>query len=470
MNEIFNNNGYGYVDLGLPSKTLWATCNVGASKPSDYGLYFQWGSVRGFTKGQIGRDKAFSWPTYKWSIDGIDSNFSKYNTADETLDLEDDAANIHMGGDWHMPTPTQIRELINETDNTWTTQDGVNGRLFTSKNNGKSIFIPAAGYAWGGSLYDSGGEADVWSSTLKASNVNYGRHLSFDSYNVNLSNDYRYCGFSVRGVLDGSLGHKHFEPFQKVLIKEWLNSKSLWLPALYSHYNAENNRHYIIGGKWAKNEDIMPYEGNEYKVGKSAKNDRNKVYDSMDLDLPSGTKWATMNVGASKPSDFGLYFQWGDTQGYTSDQVGKDKHFSSNLNDYKFALNSCFAKYVTKGTTLDLEDDAAHVNMGGDWHMPTPSQIKELVDNTINTWTTKDGVNGRLFTSKKDSSKSIFIPAAGFACDGEVLYSGDFGGVWSSVLLRGSADYGQYLGFNSYYVGLCYSSRCYGFSVRGVIG
>ena len=271
MTEIFNNNGYGYVDLGLPSKTLWATMNVGASKPSDYGLYFQWGSVRGFTKGQIGRDKAFSWPTYKWSIDGIDSNFSKYNTAGDTLDLEDDAANIHMGGDWHMPTPTQIRELINETDNTWTTQDGVNGRLFTSKNNGKSIFIPAAGYASGGSLYDSGDEADVWSSTLRASNVDYGRYLSFDSYNVNFLISYRCYGFSVRGVLDESLGHKHFEPFRKVLIKEWLNSKSLWVPAIYSHYDAVYHRHYVIGGKWAEDEHIIPYEGNEYKVGKSAK-------------------------------------------------------------------------------------------------------------------------------------------------------------------------------------------------------
>jgi hypothetical protein len=201
MDKTINSNGFDYVDLGFPSGTKWATMNVGASKPSDFGLYFQWGSVRGFTKGQVGGDKAFSWPTYKWSIDGIDSNFSKYKTTGATLELTDDAANIHMGGDWHMPTPTQIRELINETDNTWTTQDGVNGRLFTSKNNGKSIFIPAAGYASGGSLYDSGVEADVWSSMLKANNVNYGQHLSFDSYNVNLSNDYRYYGFSIRGVI-----------------------------------------------------------------------------------------------------------------------------------------------------------------------------------------------------------------------------------------------------------------------------
>ena len=199
--KCLNSNGFDYVDLNLPNGTLWATMNVGASKPSDAGLYFQWGDTVGYAKDQIGKVKKFNWADYKWSIDGIDSNFSKYNTAGNTLDLEDDAANIHMGGDWHMPTPTQIRELINETDNTWTTKDGVNGRLFTSKKNGKSIFIPAAGYASIGSLSDVGNEADVWSSALKTSNVNYGQHLSFDSYNVNLSNDYRYYGFSVRGVI-----------------------------------------------------------------------------------------------------------------------------------------------------------------------------------------------------------------------------------------------------------------------------
>ena len=154
--KYLNSNGFDYVDLNLPSGTKWATMNVGASKPSDYGLYFQWG---------------------------------------------DDAANIHMGGDWHMPTPDQIRELINETDNTWTTQDGVNGRLFTSKNNGKSIFIPAAGYARNGSLYDVGDSGSVWSSMLSAGNGNYGQSLVFNSGNVYLGS--LNCNFrrSVRGVI-----------------------------------------------------------------------------------------------------------------------------------------------------------------------------------------------------------------------------------------------------------------------------
>lgn len=197
-----NANGYPYIDLGLPSDTLWATCNVGASKPSECGMYFQWGDSNGYTKEQLGKDKMFTWADYKWSIDGSDSNFSKYTKEGSALDLADDAANANMGGDWHMPTPDQINELIENTTSTWTTQDGVNGRLFTSKKNGKSIFIPAAGYASYGSLSDVGNEADVWSSMLSTGSVYGGQHLYFNSGHAGLYGNYgRYYGFSVRGVI-----------------------------------------------------------------------------------------------------------------------------------------------------------------------------------------------------------------------------------------------------------------------------
>ena len=102
--------------------------------------------------------------------------------------------------------------------------------------------------------------------------------------------------------------------------------------------------------------------------------------------------------------------------------------------------------------------------------MTTPTQIQEILDNTTNTWTTQDGVNGRLFTSKKDGTKSIFIPAAGNAWDGSVQDSGDYGGVWSSMLDTDDVSCGQYLGFNSGNVDLYGGSRCNGLSVRGVIG
>ena len=189
------------------------------------------------------------------------------------------------------------------------------------------------------------------------------------------------------------------------------------------------------------------------------------------LDLPSGTLWATMNVGASKPSESGLYFQWGDTKGYTNEQAGKDKQF--NWADYKWNPSGdgeTLTKYANTGVSLELEDDAANANMGGDWHIPTPSQIQELLDNTTSTWSTLDDVNGRLFTSKKDSSKSIFIPAAGDALGSSVYINGRYGNIWSSMLSTYGVNYGQYLYFNSDAIYPFSLFRFNGSSVRGVIG
>ena len=199
-------------------------------------------------------------------------------------------------------------------------------------------------------------------------------------------------------------------------------------------------------------------------------------YDYVDLALPSGTLWSTCNVGASKPSDYGLYFAWGDTQGYTSDQVGNGdgkKKFSPDYSDYKWGTYKNFTKYTVSAAILELEDDAAHVHMGGDWHMPTPQQIQELLDNTTHPWTTQNGVNGRLFTSKTDTSKSIFIPAAGSAWDGSVVDSRSRGCVLSCMTVAKNSMYVQVLDFNSgnaYLNTTNYHNRCSGLSVRGVIG
>ena len=205
MGKGINNNGYDYVDLGLPSGTLWATCNVGASNPSDFGLYFQWGNTKGYSEEQIGignGQKKFFWPDYKWNPSGDSYTFTKYATKGETLELEDDAANVNMGGDWHMPTPEQINELINNTTRKWTALDGVSGRLFTSKTNtSQSIFIPAAGYAWDGSVRSSGDGGGVWSSMLDAGYADGGQSLCFDSGFVVLDYYYRCGGLSVRGVI-----------------------------------------------------------------------------------------------------------------------------------------------------------------------------------------------------------------------------------------------------------------------------
>ena len=201
-NKKISNNGYEYVDLGLPSGTLWATCNVGASSPSDFGLYFQWGDIKGYPKEQVGKDKQFNCDDYKFSIDGSDLNFSKYTKEGAELDFEDDAAHIHMEGDWHMPTPNQFKELINGTTSEWTTQDGVNGRLFTSKKDGtKSIFIPAAGIAWDDTVLDRDRYGKVWLSMLSAYHIGYGQYLYICPGYASLDDYHRSFRFSVRGVI-----------------------------------------------------------------------------------------------------------------------------------------------------------------------------------------------------------------------------------------------------------------------------
>lgn len=187
--------------------------NVGASKASDGGLYFQWGDTQGYTEDQFGVDdgkKYFFWNTYKWSIDISDSNFSKYTNASDKLELEDDAAHVNMGGDWHIPSPDQCQELIDETTTTWTTSDGVSGATFTSKKDkSKSIFIPSAGYARGETV-DSLGEDDgwVWASMLNTNSATYAQFLWVSSKNAILVSDLigphinsRYIGFSIRGVI-----------------------------------------------------------------------------------------------------------------------------------------------------------------------------------------------------------------------------------------------------------------------------
>ena len=207
----WDTNDKPFVDLDLPSGTLWATMNVGASKPSDAGLYFQWGDTKGYTANQIGtgdgqKKFASDWSDYKWYESGStkDANiaFKKYTTTGVILELEDDAAHVNMGGDWHMPTEKQADELFDHTTSKSTTLDGVSGMTFTSTTNGKSIFIPAAGDVYDGSLDDIGDYGYVWLSMLSPSNVRDGQFLSFDSEDdFRVFYGYRSSGFSVRGVL-----------------------------------------------------------------------------------------------------------------------------------------------------------------------------------------------------------------------------------------------------------------------------
>ena len=197
-------DGHEWVDLGLPSGTKWATCNVGADSPEEYGDCFAWGETV---------PKAiYVWSTYKW-CNGSSTTQTKYCTSSAygivdnktTLDLADDAANANWGGSWRIPTKAEQDELrnTNYTTWTWTTQNGVSGRKVTSKVNGNSIFLPAAGYYEGSDRKFSGSTGSYLSSSLNTNDSSCAYHRGFVSDYVysNNSSYYRYIGMSVRPVL-----------------------------------------------------------------------------------------------------------------------------------------------------------------------------------------------------------------------------------------------------------------------------
>ncbi len=204
--DIFN--GYEYVDLGLPSGTLWATKNIGASSITDNGLYFSWGSTTGYTAEQVGVNKNFSWADYELGDGGSsDANMLKYNSTDglKTLEPIDDAATVLMGGEWHIPSSTQVDELLN---NTYVTNanvtdyqgTGVNGRLFTSvADNTKTLFFPYANYYENGSISSFTNYTLLWANNYYVNNRVY--YYAFGSSNVTSYNSDRYYGYSIRGVV-----------------------------------------------------------------------------------------------------------------------------------------------------------------------------------------------------------------------------------------------------------------------------
>ncbi len=194
---------HDWVDLGLPSGTLWATCNVGANSPEEFGHHFAWGETE--------PKDVYDWSTYKW-CNGSDTTITKYCTNSEygyngfvdnktELDLVDDAAYVNWGPSWCMPTFEQQQELYENCSSVWTTKNGVNGRLFTGPN-GNTLFLPAAGGRWDGSLYYVGSYGYYWSRTLYTcfSYSVLAYNLDFTSGYVGCDGDNRIIGFTVRAV------------------------------------------------------------------------------------------------------------------------------------------------------------------------------------------------------------------------------------------------------------------------------
>ncbi len=376
---------YEYVDLGLPSGTLWATYNIGASKPEEVGDYFSWGETE--------NKDYYNWSSYKWCIsnNGCLNLLTKYNlghyyngTIDnlQTLLTQDDVSSAQWGSEWRMPTNDEFQELIDNCKYSWTEYNGVYGAKFTASN-GNSMFLPVGGYYECSTIYDADSRGFYWSSSLANEYEFCALNVFFRSEGVNINIGNRRLGFPVRSV---------------------------------------------------RREKKLPTVNDTTSI----------TYEYVDLGLPSGTLWAAFNVGATKPEEYGDYFAWGETKPKEIYALHTYKwaityhvvNFKRNhLDPYTGWLLKAITKYNRfefdfdgehhyRGpednlTTLQPEDDAATANWGTEWHTPTREEIDELIENCIYSDTIINGVRGSKYTAS--NGNSIFMPAGGYYEDSDYL-------------------------------------------------
>ena len=447
---------YEYVDLGLPSGLKWATHNIGATTAEEYGNYYAWGEV--VTK-----------ETY------TEANSETYGKSMSDISgTEYDAATFNWSGDWRMPTRAEQEELLKNCTWTWTTQNGVNGYKVTSKINGNSIFLSAAGYRDGSLHYNAGSDGYYWGSTPYES---YAYILYFNSRNHQMSSYDRGFGLSVRPVREVVekpnvlASVENYTDFSSIIKTYVSSSAEITERGFYWGTNvepSEADNKVVLENEVGliKNALIDLTPNTTYYVKVYATNEVGTSYSEVvsfttletpveceyvDLGLPSGLKWATHNIGATTPEEYGNYYAWGEV-------LPKNTYTEANSLTYGKSMNDI------SGT----EYDAATVNWGGDWRMPTKTEMQELLDNCTWTWTTQNGVNGYKVTSKLNSNY-IFLPAAGYRAGSSLNSTGVYGFYWSSTPYYDVDGYAYRLDFDSASQGMYNGDRYCGLSVRPVV-
>ena len=561
-------DGYDYVDLGLPSGLKWATCNIGANSPGEYGNYYAWGETT--TKSEYTKENCL---TYFKVMNDISGN------------IQYDAATANWSGNWRMPTKEEIQELIDNCTWELVVRNGIN--VYNVKgSNGNSIFLPKEDY------YNS----NYWSSTPHLTtgtgwilDINYTPDKSFEyryyrgmirpvsggnftgpeeqpiiqeniyietitgeenghayvdlglssglmwaTYNIGANTATEYGDYYAWGEIEtkseytvensltygkqmddisanpqydaatANWGGKWRMPKKsemQELIRDctwtWIiqdgingymvtgpNSNSIFLPAagwlsgVLSHYKG------MYCGYWTSMPDydqesairlLSDYEhvglGNEYTrdFGHSIRPvfDGNFAeptgsingYDYIDLGLPSGLKWATCNVGANNPEDYGNYYAWGETE-------TKPIYHDTTSVTHGLIISELLSQgYIDGNNKLTSQHDAATANWGGTWRLPTKEELEELKNECTWTWTTQGGNNGYKVTGP--NGNHIFLPAAGYRYGSSPYFAGERSYYWSSTPEE-NYDYAYYLYFDSSSRTVDWFIRYYGRSVRPV--
>ena len=452
-------NGHEWVDLGLPSGTKWATCNVGASTPEQYGTYFAWGELLPKDEYNSGNYLAND-----ISLDDISGN------------AEYDVAAARWGGDWRMPAKTELQELRDNCTWTWTELNNVKGYILTGPN-GNNIFLPASGVRDSGNFTDGTcGYTCYCSSTPYNNSVSYNLCFDESSHNVVNNSSPRYYGLTIRPVRDAeaevpftTISAEYFTDIS-VILKIYASSPGVdviergfyWgtnpeLGATDNNVVLDKTTGYITKA-------LVDLEPNTtYYLKAYATNSVGTSYsevvsfttlaesaftDYVDLGLPSGLKWATYNVGASSPEEYGKYYAWGEV-------FPKTEYTQANSETYGVPLTDISG---------NPHYDAATANWGGDWRMPTSSEMQELIDNCTWVWLLQNGTMGYKVTGPNGSS--IFLPAAGYRSGSFFNNAGSHGHYWSSAP-HGSTR-ADYLDFYSNGCNVSDYSRFIGYTVRPV--
>lgn len=562
-----NANGHEWIDLGLPSGTKWATCNVGATTPEDYGKYFAWGETTTKTNYTQANSK-----TFEKSISDI--------TGKKTYDV----ATANWGNSWRIPTKNEFDELKHNCTWQWVTQNGRNGYKVTSKKNNKSIFLPATGYKDGSSLEFTGEYGCYWfgnKSTSDGSNQN-APYILLSSEEISYGEMWRYMGMCIRPIYGGGgasaataattgtdNGHKWVDlglpsgirwatcnigattPGQAGKRYAWGETKT---KASFTQENSKTWRKKLTdiggnpeydaaranwGGNWrmptekefnellqccnfewttqdgkkgykftsTKNNNSIflpatgvPEDGNKLSLvstnafywtstPKSVLTAYHLIFGSydrytgwsdrstggfiravseraeksadvphsgeinghkwVDLGLPSGTKWATCNMGAKSAEICGDEYKWGEVK--TPQEVTS---FRNKTDRKEMTDISGRAKY-----------DAATAKWGATWRIPTKAEMDELLEHCTWEWTNIRGRNGYKVSSKVNGNY-IFLP-----CNGDYTHAGDGGSYWTSTPMPNDDwnIYSYYLSFgNSFKTTVNIDYRYYAHRIRPV--
>ena len=544
-------NGHPYVDIGFRKshidsritpgsaydrKIVFATSNIGADNPEDFGYYFRWGELNGWnivtgTPNQYGQvyilsatqhDNAGNTLSSTWNT----STFSNSYALSGGTSLEDfkgktslqynsavygDAATYNWGGAWVTPDYPAIDALLGKpTDNialssgpvdivignsngsitltySYAEQNGVIGLLIENQTTSKSIFLPAGGFCLNDEVWNAGSYNDMgeyWCSSKGNSNGT-AYYMMYNYNNLFSVTGGVFHGAPIRPVAELSLSDEYVPaelPSVGAILIESVGDNSA---SVSSSLDSDGNTITEFGFYYGTSTESMNNQvrvsgysrgyspgdfskvitglnpGTTYYVKSYATNEAGTVesnvvsftttattgslngYTWVDLGLPSGLKWATMNIGGSSRISIGSKFAWGETSPKAEYDWDNYKYggYDPDDNDYHWMYKYCtraIAGNVDGKTVLEPNDDAAHVRWGEGWRMPRIYEFEELCTSCTWTWTTISNVNGYSVTGP--NGNSIFLPVT----------EGTEGIYWSSNLETGSwEDVAECLEFSS---------------------